>query len=422
MGYYRFGTRQILFKLETTEGVDPIPTGAANALLTFEADLSIETDTPSRMPDRAYFTSEDKIDVGGRAKISFQADLLGAATAGTSAPISPLMQGCGFAEVLSAALTTPAGLGAAAVGSGGTFAAGTYYWKITFINLVGETVGSAEVNATLVLNGSANLTWTAPPAGATGVKVYRGTAIGAENVLVTTLAGTAVNYTDTGSAGTTGQSPPATNTTAMTQYTPITLNILSATFYFYQGGMLWKANGARGDIVITRDPNNFAKAVFTFTGTYDLANPVSQAAIPAVTLTAFRNSPPLLPTNWLVSLNGVLVECVKHEVKLNNAVNYIPTSENARVLITDRKVEGVLSVLLPDITAINPYALSYARTRVPILDSVNGGLSLNSVMSMPTCQLMVPKKNNNLKGGIQIDINYVAYPNLGNDEIVFALG
>lgn len=45
--------------------------------------------------------------------------------------------------------------------SGGTFAAGTYYWKVTAITSNGETVGSNEVTATLAVNGTQTLNWGA---------------------------------------------------------------------------------------------------------------------------------------------------------------------------------------------------------------------------------------------------------------------
>ena len=107
-------------------------------------------------------------------------------------------------------LLPPSGLAAAAVASGGTFAAATYFWKVTGTNAAGETTGSNEATVAIVLNGSANLTWSALPAGTTGVKVYRGTGAGAENVLVATL-GAVVAYTDTGSAGS-AATPPAAGT------------------------------------------------------------------------------------------------------------------------------------------------------------------------------------------------------------------
>lgn len=95
--------------------------------------------------------------------------------------------------------------------TGGTLAAGATYWKITAINAAGETLGSNEVTATLTGSTSSQpLSWVAI-SGSTGFKVYRGTAPGAENKLVTTL-GLVTSYTDTGAAGTTATLPTANTT------------------------------------------------------------------------------------------------------------------------------------------------------------------------------------------------------------------
>lgn len=112
--------------------------------------------------------------------------------------------------VVSFTLAAPAGASATPVASGGTFAAATYFWKITFVNANGETTGT-QVTAAIVLNGSANLAWTAAAAGTTtAVNIYRGTSSNGENVLVTTLGPTAATFTDTGTAGTSA-TPPAAN-------------------------------------------------------------------------------------------------------------------------------------------------------------------------------------------------------------------
>ena len=93
------------------------------------------------------------------------------------------------AALFTSAVVPPAGLAYAAGSSAtGTFPGSVpFWWKVTFVNEYGETTGSNEVTGTPVSTGSAVLTWTAPPAGTTGVKVYRGTAAGAENTLVATL-------------------------------------------------------------------------------------------------------------------------------------------------------------------------------------------------------------------------------------------
>lgn len=82
--------------------------------------------------------------------------------------------------------------------TGGTLAAGATYWKVTAKASGGETLGSNEVTATLTGSTSSQpLSWTAPN-GATSYNIYRGTAPGAENVLVATVTGT--SYTDTGTS------------------------------------------------------------------------------------------------------------------------------------------------------------------------------------------------------------------------------
>lgn len=103
-------------------------------------------------------------------------------------------------------LAAPSTLAASPNVGGGTFAAATYFWKVTGSNSRGETTASNEATCAVALNGTASLTWAALPAGTTAVRVYRGTATGAENVLVATL-GAVVAYTDTGTAGVAG-SPP----------------------------------------------------------------------------------------------------------------------------------------------------------------------------------------------------------------------
>lgn len=90
--------------------------------------------------------------------------------------------------------------------TGGSLAAGTYFYKITAILPSGETVASNEVSVTTTGTTSTNtVTWGATP-GATGYRVYRGTASNGQNVYYAVGADT--TFTDTGAAGTAG-SPPA---------------------------------------------------------------------------------------------------------------------------------------------------------------------------------------------------------------------
>ena len=116
--------------------------------------------------------------------------------------------------LLPAANNSQANLTIVGSGSGGTFAAGTYYWVVcgvsatvpvsagsnTSTTFVAEQQMSNEVVLTLSgSTSSATLSWAAVP-GMVSYNVYRGNMSGAENRLVANVTGT--TYTDTGTAGT----------------------------------------------------------------------------------------------------------------------------------------------------------------------------------------------------------------------------
>jgi hypothetical protein len=114
-----------------------------------------------------------------------------------------------FNTDLGVSMPPPAGLNPTAAAGAG-LANGTYFYVITAtdagLGTTAETNPSDEVSVTLTGgNGQVNLTWLPPP-GATNIKLYRGTASLGENVLVTTLAGSAGSFTDTG--GGAGGNPP----------------------------------------------------------------------------------------------------------------------------------------------------------------------------------------------------------------------
>jgi hypothetical protein len=118
------------------------------------------------------------------------------------------------APVLSAATTSTAG---------GTLPAATHYYVITALNANGETIKSNEVSiATTGTTSSNTLPWAAVP-GATGYRIYRGTAAGLESVYYS--VGAVTTFTDTGAANTAGTPPVANNTGgALVANTSVTAN------------------------------------------------------------------------------------------------------------------------------------------------------------------------------------------------------
>lgn len=134
----------------------------------------------------------------------------------------------------------PAPVLVSATGSttGGTFAAGAYWFVVTATTANGETVASNQFGVTLTgSTSSVALVWNAVD-GATGYNVYRGTTTGGENKLITTT--TALTYVDTGTAGTTA-TVPVTNTAELSTNTALAIAPIEARIY---GGELQTINQA----------------------------------------------------------------------------------------------------------------------------------------------------------------------------------
>jgi hypothetical protein len=119
--------------------------------------------------------------------------------------------------------------------TGGTLAAGTYFYKVTartdVAGLTGETTAAPEVSATTTgTTSSVGLSWPAVT-GASGYRVYRGTSAGAETGYLVTATN---SLTDTGASLTTA-TVPTTNTSGT--YFPSTDGL--------HGGVEWNTADGR---------------------------------------------------------------------------------------------------------------------------------------------------------------------------------
>lgn len=101
----RFWRRKaLLAKLETTYGVDPTMTGAANAILASDIRLSpMEGQDIERNLDLPWFGNDGTIPAGLHAKIAFKVELAPSGTAGTAPAWAPLIRACGASQTIVAA-------------------------------------------------------------------------------------------------------------------------------------------------------------------------------------------------------------------------------------------------------------------------------------------------------------------------------
>ena len=95
--------RVILAKTETTYGTDASPTGAANAILVRNLDVTpLDAEIVSRDLVRPYFGNYDQLVAAQKVGVTFEVELQGSGTAGTAPAYGPLLRACGMSETIAA--------------------------------------------------------------------------------------------------------------------------------------------------------------------------------------------------------------------------------------------------------------------------------------------------------------------------------
>lgn len=95
--------RVILAKTETTYGTDSTPTGAANAILVRNLEVTpLEAEVVSRDLVRPYLGSSEQILASTQVQVSFEVELQGSGTAGSAPAYGPLLRACGLSETITA--------------------------------------------------------------------------------------------------------------------------------------------------------------------------------------------------------------------------------------------------------------------------------------------------------------------------------
>jgi hypothetical protein len=154
--------------------------------------------------------------------------------------------------------------------SGGTFGAGAKFWKVTAVTGYGETVGSNEVTATLVATGTQALSWAEVP-GAQFYRVYRGTATGAENVLVAETA--ALTFIDTGAAGTAKAIPTVSTAGAA----PAAVKVFDQSPGYGDSVEFQTYRGIEDAMLLGEDPAALARDAFSAGETFAVEKAVQSA-------------------------------------------------------------------------------------------------------------------------------------------------
>lgn len=102
----KFRKKILLAKIETVYGTDSVPTGAANAIVTKDLEISpMEGDLVNRDVDRPTLGNDLSIHVGTHVMATFKVEMAGSGVVDTPVAYGPLLRACGRAETANAAVS-----------------------------------------------------------------------------------------------------------------------------------------------------------------------------------------------------------------------------------------------------------------------------------------------------------------------------
>jgi hypothetical protein len=224
----------VLFKIETTEGVDSSPSAATDGVLVENISVSFDANVIKTNEANGSLDGSGPIIGGMKCQIKFDVHLKGSGSAGTAPEWGDLMRVSGWAETLTAAAVPVAAEACAAGGS------------TTLANLGASAAAVAEAYRGMPIS-------------------FAGT-VAADSFVADYTAGKAATLTDTMSGaivGTTNYQIPAS-----VLYSPASTSIPSGTLYFYKDGLLYKFVGCRGTMSLAVETGGIGRMSFTISGLF----------------------------------------------------------------------------------------------------------------------------------------------------------
>jgi hypothetical protein len=378
----------LLCKIQPTAGVDPVPTGAANAvLLRGQPTLDPLTLTQdARNLILPYFGNQGSMPSAAFGKLQFQFELAGAGTAGIAAAYGPILRACAKAETLLAAPLTGTGqVGGGTTGiklAAGASAVNDFYDGMP-ISITGGT-GSGQSGVIVDYDGTTKI------------------------ALVASLAWVTTDATSAYSIG------------ACATYRPITQSLEMVALYFNIDGVLHKFLGGRGSVSYDFHADKIPFASVSIQGVYV---PVADGAAPTVVVTNWIRPLVANAVNTpLFMLHGFAAAALDAlTMDMGNVLsNVARINVPQRVDIVNRKAVGTVSMEAV-LTATKAWFADCVAATLGSMALVHGTVTGNIVaLSSGNIVLNSPKYADS-NGIAMIQMGYDVIPLNGNDEMALAV-
>lgn len=199
-------------------------------------------------------------------------------------------------------------------------------------------------------------------------------------------------------------------------YAPITNNAESVTIYANRDRLLHKLTGARGSVRLSLNTDDIPVLDFSFMG---LFSPVTDAALPATTLTGWKTPLPVNKTNTpTFALHGYAAPLQSLAIDVANQTEFwsLPNSSE-QILLNDRNPRGSISMEAVSIEQ-KDFFTAAKNVAVDSLQLIHGTAAGNKIqIDAPKVQFASPKYGE-FKGALMLSGDLIFMPNAGNDELI----
>lgn len=320
----------VLFKIESSEGVDASPSAGSDGVLVEAPRLTFNPNVIDTNEVTPSLDPADKIVGGMSVGFEFDIYLKGSGAAGTPPEWGKVLKCCGFAETITAS-AVPASPEALASGA-----------SAVQCTLGASATGTSELYLGMPVNFSSTVSGTSFIWDYSAAKLTK---------LTDTLGANLTTSTDY-------QIP------INVLYLPASSSISSATIWFYQDGTLYKLTGCRGNVAFNLQAGGPCKAHFSFMGQFESK---IDAALPTVTYDGTR--PPVWK-NGVFSINSVAAAASAFSLDMGGKIAQ-PDNPNALegfdpAVITARAPQGSISPKETLVATRDIMADFRAQTKRPI--------------------------------------------------------
>jgi len=398
----------LLAKIESSEGVDPTPTAAANAMLVSNLQVSpFEAQVATRDTTQPFQGGRQRIHHGIFSRCSFEVEMIGSGANNVAPAYGPLLRACGLSQAARSGATGTIGDKVAVGTPDGTWT----YTKTTAYD------GTAQRTVTLECTtgggtGTAEFTVSAPAAG--DQSAYSETGEVMTDSAAFDLGGSAQITPTIGTDFSIGDTWEIEVLPVRTEYAPVSTAHSSVTLYYYLNGSLHAMTGFRGELGI-RVETGLPR--LTFAGFGQKVDPTSTALPSDEDFAAFVRPLPTSPTNTpMVQLHRQDLRLMTWSMQLGNQADPRRLVNHYSVPIRDRDVTGQINFEAPLQSTFNIWSVAEANTLGRF--KLQMGAAAGDIVGVwgERCQILQPQySEQDTLVHLQANLAYV--PAAGNDEI-----